>query len=732
MRQFTYDSLSRLRTAKNPEQVNAASQMVATVYTYDDSSNLITRTNPNGTTVGFTYDGLNRVMTKTLSVGGAFTYTYDTATNGKGRLTSVTSAGGSGYYYDSYDKAGKVTASHQVTTGPSSQQSYTMSYGYNLAGAKTTEKYPSGKEYRTSYDNAGRVSQVSRYISSALDKTYASGFSYSSHGAVSAMSLSYISGSPKMTEQTSYNSRLQSTKMEMRKGGTNELLLGLDYGYGTTANNGNMQTQGIRIGGTVTATWTMNQTFTYDALNRLDLATETGGWSQDLEYDRYGNRWVSGGIIVPGNEALTPQSPQAFIAATNRLSTSVYDTSGNQTQDGAGRSFTYDAENRMLTFNGTAAAYAYDGDGRRVKKTDGTGTTVFVYNAGGQLVAEYSSGGAQPNGTSYLTTDHLGSTRLVTDASGTVKARHDYLPFGEEVPSSQGIRGSVSGYAASDGTRQRFTQKERDSESGLDYFLARYYSSAQGRFTGVDTGKFELINPQTWNRYRYGLNNPLRYIDPDGRQEKESWYKPILDYLRTVLGDKASFNDHESRREAPRQPNQLGLSREQMVQEHFRAIVTASRINSEIITTLDPTGGSSVVKSFMERNKSGTALSAAMILPNIFGVGKALTTGELLMGRLGGAHVAAQFSKKGSTLIADVVGVFGEKGGGSLASTTKSLFNAIMGYAKEEGLSKVKLQAVAVVNKDLEQKLVKQGWEVTTVVVDGETVTAYTKTFQVR
>jgi YD repeat-containing protein len=391
----------------------------------------------------------------------------------------VSSSGGDGYYYDAYDKAGRVTASHQVTTAQQGQKSYSMSYGYNLAGAMTTQTYPSGKEYRTSYDGAGRVGQVSRYLSNVLDKTYASGFSYTAHGAVSSMSLSYISGSPRMMEQTSYNSRLQSTKMEMRKAGTNELLLGLDYGYGTTTNNGNMQTQTIRIGGTgTTATWTMQQGFTYDALNRLDVATEAGGWTQDNDYDRYGNRWVSGGLIVPGNESLTPQSQQAFTAATNRLNASQYDTSGNQTRDGAGRTFAYDAENRQLTFNGATATYVYDGDGRRVKKTDVTGTTVFVYNAGGQLIAEYGTAAAQPNGTSYLTTDHLGSTRLVTDANGTVKARHDYLPFGEEVPTSQGIRGSVSGYWAVDGTRQLFTQKERDNESGLDYFLARYYSSA--------------------------------------------------------------------------------------------------------------------------------------------------------------------------------------------------------------------------------------------------------------
>ena len=80
----------------------------------------------------------------------------------------------------------------------------------------------------------------------------------------------------------------------------------------------------------------------------------------------------------------------------------------------------------------------------------------------------------------------------------------------------------MTGYVTNDKTRQKFTQKERDNESGLDYIGARYYSSAQGRFTSVDAGRLNkrhLANPQKWNRYAYTINNPLKYIDPDGLEE---------------------------------------------------------------------------------------------------------------------------------------------------------------------------------------------------------------------
>jgi RHS repeat-associated protein len=113
---------------------------------------------------------------------------------------------------------------------------------------------------------------------------------------------------------------------------------------------------------------------------------------------------------------------------------------------------------------------------------------------------------------------------VVTDSSGNVKARYDYLPFGEEIPSTVGGRSGVAGYGASDGIRQKWTGKERDSESGLDYFLARYYSSAQGRFTSVDKIVIRisrLLDPQRFNLYGYTRNNPLTFIDPDGLDVKD-------------------------------------------------------------------------------------------------------------------------------------------------------------------------------------------------------------------
>jgi RHS repeat-associated protein len=76
------------------------------------------------------------------------------------------------------------------------------------------------------------------------------------------------------------------------------------------------------------------------------------------------------------------------------------------------------------------------------------------------------------------------------------------------------------------GQPKRFTGKERDTETGLDYFGARYYGANVGRFTAIDpvyTWQENLVDPQRWNRYAYARNNPLKYVDPDGRAIDTLW-----------------------------------------------------------------------------------------------------------------------------------------------------------------------------------------------------------------
>jgi RHS repeat-associated protein len=107
----------------------------------------------------------------------------------------------------------------------------------------------------------------------------------------------------------------------------------------------------------------------------------------------------------------------------------------------------------------------------------------------------------------YYWGDHLGTTRIVTDAAGNVCYDADFYPFqGERAP-----------YVNTCPQNYKFTGKERDSETQNDYFGARFYESNLGRFLHTDPGPFLWTDAQSLNRYAYTRNNPLKFVDPTGR-----------------------------------------------------------------------------------------------------------------------------------------------------------------------------------------------------------------------
>jgi RHS repeat-associated protein len=176
--------------------------------------------------------------------------------------------------------------------------------------------------------------------------------------------------------------------------------------------------------------------------------------------------------------------------------------------------------------------------------------TYYVYDALGRLAAEISDDPPAAAGTSYMFTDMLGSVRAITSQAGgsgygSVTECYDYLPFGRMLSSSDNSRSNSSCYPAdpdtgfSSSTPQKFTGKERDAETGLDYFGARYYSGALGRFMTSDPGPFVVADPQSWNRYSYVRNSPLRFIDPKG---KELYLPgPLGSYLMDALAEQTGL-----------------------------------------------------------------------------------------------------------------------------------------------------------------------------------------------
>ena len=165
---------------------------------------------------------------------------------------------------------------------------------------------------------------------------------------------------------------------------------------------------------------------------------------------------------------------------------------------------------RVKKSGSTNTLYWYGPGGEVLEETDLSGNLKNEYIFfGGKRVARYSA----TNGYSYYFSDHLGSADVVTDASGNIKEESDYYPFGgERVVTDSGI-----------GNNYKFTGKERDPETGCDYFGARYYCNPIGRFITpdwaakpTDVPYANFGNPQSLNLYSYVQNNPTTFGDPDG------------------------------------------------------------------------------------------------------------------------------------------------------------------------------------------------------------------------
>jgi RHS repeat-associated protein len=536
-RSFTYSTVGRLLSAANPESGTIA-------YTYDGTGNLTHKQDARGVDTSYAYDALNRPITRTYDDGTpAVTYTYDSSSvpYGSGRLTSISAKVGSVNVsttgYTKYDALGKIMESTQLTDGltvcSGGTATCSMSYKYNLAGALTEETYPSGRIVLHNYAADGKLTTVSsRVAANRPFKSYAQAFTYHAAGGVTDMQLGNM-----RWESTQFNSRLQPTQIALgtTPGATN--LLDLDYSYGSSANNGNVQSQTISVLSVgTTPGFVATQSYVYDDLNRLksaeEVSTPTGGsqgpsWKQTYLYDRFGNRRfnITGGATttIPGTCSPAVCNP-TFDLSNNRFAGGqgyVYDDAGSVTQDAEGKKFVYDGENKQTSFgvggsSTNGGAYVYDAEGHRVKKQVGSEVTIFVYNAAGQTVAEYATTAPTSPQVNYLTADTLGSPRINTNATGAVVARHDYMPYGEEILTA-GNRASGIGYG-DDAIRKKFTGYERDEESGLDFAQARTYSSSLGRFTSPDPllSSARIENPATWNRYLYVLGNPLRFVDPLG------------------------------------------------------------------------------------------------------------------------------------------------------------------------------------------------------------------------
>jgi RHS repeat-associated protein len=524
VRRFSYDSLSRLLTAKNPETGTVT-------YGYNTDSFMTSKKDARGIKITYTPDKLNRVTQKTYTDSTpTVTYSYDAYASGSnygiGRRTGMTDGSGSTTW--TYDTMGRVWT-EQKTVGTVTLTPVINTY--NLDGSVNSQTYPGGSVFNFTMGGDGRpISEINpthsiNYVQNAV---------YAPTGQLTSALYGESSTYTGITQNNSYNNRgqpiyLQACGQSSCAGSTYLQYLTYNYGLGTN-DNGNVQSI------TNKKNTARNQTFSYDGHNRLTEAI-SGSWGMTFNLDAWGNLYSTGnvsGLTNPMslNQAMSTGS-QVNINQFQLLGYS-YDAAGNVLTDGVNsgcgaNAYTWDAEERITCSNGST--YTYDGDGNRVEKnggsatptlyfgdnieTDisGTETAVYVF-FNGRRIAQRAS-----NVVYVYLPDMLGSSTVVATAGTApnyvVENESDFYPFGGEGIITQGLTSQ----------HFKFNGKERDPESGLDNFGARYNNSITGRFESPDWADnaepvpyAKLDNPQTLNLYAFVANNPESAPDLDGHQ----------------------------------------------------------------------------------------------------------------------------------------------------------------------------------------------------------------------
>jgi YD repeat-containing protein len=365
---YKYDDKGRVYQVISPDTGT-------TTYLYDPAGNMISKTDAKGVTISYQYDALNRLTKLDFPGDTDIIYGYDACVNGKGRLCTMTDA--SGWTAYEYTPKGQVNKETKVIDSVT----YVTQYTYDQNGNLKTMTYPSGRVITYNYSNdkvLGVLNNAANLASNINNKPF---------GGVS--SLTYSNG---IVGTIGYDNQYRVSSI------TAGAVMNLSYSQYDA--NGNIQS----ITNILDAT--KNKSFTYDALDRLDIATAAGLWGAiDWDYDGVGNRTTE--ITGAGtNTYVKYPGTNKLQSVTGPLTRSFdFDANGNTWHEDV-REFVYNHNQRLVQVvdaGVTKGEYTYNGNGQRVKKIVNGTTTIFHYSLSGRITAESNSAGTITAEYVYLT-----------------------------------------------------------------------------------------------------------------------------------------------------------------------------------------------------------------------------------------------------------------------------------------------------------------------------------------
>ncbi|MBD8057526.1 RHS repeat-associated core domain-containing protein [Cellulomonas sp. JH27-2] len=522
---MTYDGNGRLATSTN-------GRGITTTYTYDKNDRA-TGIDYSGTTpnpdVSFTYDTAGRLATR-VDAAGTTTFGYDAM----GRLTSRVNTADNVTLTYGYDKASRI-ASVTDTRG-------TTTYGYDTAGALTSMVYKfGGSTARTLFavDDKGR--RTDTWMNANVTHTTWIAHShtdYTSSGRVARVWGERGSSAPVRVVDVTYCYQASSTAPTC--------------GSSTTNDRSFIQWSKDNVTGQVT-------NYTYDDASRLTGANVSAGTDRDgnaiaavnytYGYDSRGNRTTATKAISGGS---TTTQTRTFNAANQTTSSGfAYDGAGNQTTDPNAGTVAYTAGDQVssVTRSGTTYNYTYAGTSNNElisQTTPGSITYGYTYGrqseVGKPVIEQIRRGSA----TAYLENDNYGTPVMLRSSAGveclyiydavgsplglitsnnTTAFVYNFDPFGvADLVEDGGGNGPPQ-------TPFLFTGGLNDRTTGWTLNGARYYNASEGRWTQQDTLDTPL-DPSNANRYAYAANNPVNYVDPQGR----GWWTVGTEIVK-LIGD---------------------------------------------------------------------------------------------------------------------------------------------------------------------------------------------------
>jgi RHS repeat-associated protein len=521
-----YDALGRRTSLADPDAGSPS-------FAYNGFGDLISATDGNGVTTTRTPDPIGRLASES-NTDGETTYTWDAAPNGIGKIAATLSPSGVLRTF-AYRADGRTTSEGwSILEGAAANTSYAVDYDYDTSGRLRSQTYPavgaSGTRLTLTreYDDAsGKLKSVSRNGLPVWTVTQRDAFG----GVEDDATANGFSTVRTVDPASGLLSELKTLDA------TGTLVRQIDYAYDAMRNVDSRTTDG------------QVETFCYDTLNRLSgwAHSQTGREGPGLQYlyDDLGNMLTknTGTIRTDPNVCATTALTSAvtFTAGgsgfgPHQVSSSSfgpygYDGNGNQTT-APGRSISYTTFNLPSTFDGPAGQtrFLYDAAHvRTVKETNsslivsigglyekrvagsGTADIFYVQGEGAKSVAqiEWTEALGQIVGdeTTYIYDDALGSTQTSANGAGQLET-FSYEPFGSRI--------------SGDGSEIRlgFVGQEQDDELGLINMGGRIYDPILARFLNPDPLVQAPLYGQSYNRYAYAWNNPLRVTDPSGFEDE--------------------------------------------------------------------------------------------------------------------------------------------------------------------------------------------------------------------